>query len=187
MIRNFALFLTLGACAVAHAADRYTIDPTHTFPRFELSHFGFSTHHGQFNRTTGRLVLDRAAKSGSIEISVQTASVGTGDPKLEEHLRSADFFDVAKFPLMTFRSQNIRFNGDVPVAAEGELTLLGVTRPLTLAISRVKCGTHPFTKKDHCGAEATATLRRSDYGMKAYVPAVGDEVVLRIQVEASRD
>ena len=188
MMRGF--IAALGATMVAGtvcAADIYTLDPSHTFPRFEISHFGFSTHHGQFNKTSGKLVLDRAAKTGSIEISVATASIGTGDPKLEEHLRSADFFNVEKFPAMTFKSKTVRFNGDVPASAEGELTLMGITRPLTLAISRVMCAPHPFVKKEDCGAEVTGALKRSDYGIKTYLPAVGDDVKLTIQVEAIHD
>src|SRR5436305_6121968 len=149
--------LILGCVLLAHgsvfAADSYTIDPSHTFPRFEINHFGFSTHHGQFNKTSGKIVLDRAAKTGSVDISVATSSIGTGDPKLEEHLRSPDFFNAEKFPAMTFKSKAVRFNGDVPAAADGGLTLLGVTRPLTLSISKVVCGQHPFFKKEDCGAE----------------------------------
>lgn len=189
MTRSPLFFALLsGALAVpAAAADSYRIDPGHTFPRFSVSHFGFSTHHGQFNQTAGRIVLDRAAKSGSIEITVQTASIGTGDPRLEAELRSAKFFDVEKHPTMTFRAQRLRFEGDAPVAADGELTLLGVTRPLALAIARVSCGVHPLNRKDTCGAEASATLRRSDFGMKTFVPAIGDEITLRIQVEAWKE
>lgn len=186
-------FLVIAACGAlgpggpAAAADTYTLDTGHTFPRFAINHFGFSTHHGQFNKTTGKLVLDRASKTGSIEITVQTASIGTGDPKLEEHLRSPDFFNVEKFPTMVFKSKTVSFNGDVPASAEGELTLLGVTRPLTLTISRVKCAPHPFYKKEDCGAEVSGVLKRSEFGMTKYVPAVGDEVTLHIQVEAIRD
>jgi len=188
-IKSLALAacMAFGANAAAVAADSYTLDPTHTFPRFEISHFGFSTHRGQFNKTTGKLVLDRTAKTGSVEITVQTASVGTGDPKLEEHLRSADFFNVEKFPTMVFKAKTIKFNGDVPASAEGELTLLGVTKPLTLTISRVKCAPHPMMKKDGCGAEVSGTLKRSDFGMKTYVPNLGDEVTLHIQIEAAKD
>lgn len=182
-----ATFMALGCGSVALAADSYTLDPGHTFPRFEINHFGFSTHHGQFNKTTGKLVLDRAAKTGSVEIKVDTASISTGDPALEKHLRSDDFFNVQKFPTMTFKSKSLKFNGDVPAAAEGELTLLGVTRPLKLTISHVRCAPHPMLKKEDCGAEVTGTLKRSDFGMKAYIPAVGDEVTLRIQVEALKD
>jgi polyisoprenoid-binding protein YceI len=182
-----AALAVLGFSGAARAADSYTLDPDHTFPRFEISHLGFSTHHGQFNKTAGKLTLDRVAKTGSVEITVDTASIGTGDPALEKHLRSDDFFNIAKFPTMTFRSRAFKFNGDVPVAAEGELTLLGVTRPLTLTISRVKCGPHPVLKKEECGAEVSGTLKRSEFGMKAYVPLVGDEVTLHIQVEAYKD
>lgn len=183
---SIALLAALGGDP-ALAADSYTFDRGHTFPRFEINHFGFSTHHGQFNKSSGRLVLDRAAKAGSVEVTVETASIGTGDPKLEEHLRSPDFFNVGKFPVMTFKSNNVKFNGEVPASAEGELTLLGVTRPLTLAISRVRCAQHPFYKKEDCGAEVTGTLKRSEFGMTKYVPLVGDEVTLRIQVEALKD
>ena len=186
-ITSGALFAAFSLSSAAFGADSYTLDSSHTFPRFEINHFGFSTHHGQFNKTAGKLILDRAAKTGSVEITVQTASIGTGDPKLEEHLRSPDFFNVEKFPTMVFRSKAIRFSNDVPASAEGELTLLGVTKPLTLAISRVKCAPHPFYKKEDCGAEVSGVLKRSDFGMTKYVPAVGDEVTLRIQVEAIKD
>lgn len=171
----------------AIAADSYTLDSAHTFPRFEISHFGFSTHRGQFNQTTGKLVLDRAAKTGSLDVTVQTASIGTGDPKLEAELRSDKFFNVEKFPVMTFKSKALKFNGDVPATAEGELTLLGVTKPLTLTISQVKCGTHPFNKKEDCGAEVTGQLKRSEFGMKTALPMIGDDITLRIQVEAWKD
>jgi polyisoprenoid-binding protein YceI len=187
-MRYFSIVFVVFICGTgAHAADSYTLDTGHTFPRFEINHFGFSTHHGQFNKTAGKIVLDRAAKTGAIDIVVQTASIGTGDPKLEEHLRSPDFFNVEKFPTMAYKAKTIWFNGDVPAGAEGELTLLGVTRPLTLTISRVVCAPHPFYKKEDCGAEVTGTLKRSEFGMTKYVPAVGDEVTLRIQVESIRD
>jgi len=181
---TIAVIAALGFTGAALGAETYTIDPSHTFPRFEISHFGFSTHHGQFNKTSGKIVLDRAAKSGSVDITVDTATIGTGDPKLEKQLRSEEFFNVEKFPSMVFKSKAVKFNGDVPAAAEGELTLLGVTRPLTLTVSRIKCGQHPITRKEACGAEITGTLKRSEFGMKAYLPAVGDEVTLHIQVEA---
>jgi len=187
MIRTLALAGSFALATPLHAADQYTIDPSHTFPRFELNHFGFSTHHGQFNKTAGKLTLDRAAKSGAIEITVQTASIGTGDPKLESELRGEKFFNVEKFPTMVFKAKTLKFNGDVPASAEGELTLLGVTRPLTLSISRVVCATHPYTKKEDCGAEVSGALKRSDFGMKAFLPIVGDEITLHIQVEAWKD
>jgi polyisoprenoid-binding protein YceI len=140
------------------------VDPTHTFPRFEISHFGFSTHLGLFAKSSGKLVLDREARTGSVDITVDTASIVTGDPKLENHLRSPDFFDVAKHPTMTFKSTKVNFNGDLPTSVEGQLTLLGVTKPLTLTLSNVKFGNHPFSKKDWAGALATGTLKRTEFG-----------------------
>ena len=187
-MRNFSIAVALFVFAIgADAADNYTLDAGHSFPRFEINHFGFSTHRGQFNQTAGKLTLDRAAKTGTIEITVQTASIGTGDPKLEEHLRSPDFFSVEKFPTMVFKSKAVKFNGNLPASAEGELTLLGVTRPLTLSIANVVCAPHPVLKKENCGAEVSGKLKRSDFGMTKYVPAVGDEVTLHIQVEAIKD
>jgi polyisoprenoid-binding protein YceI len=182
-------------CAIAAATsvsataapESFTVDPRHTFPSFEVSHLGFSTQRGRFDKTSGKISLDRAAQKGSIEIVVDTTSVDTGLDKLEEHLRGEDFFNVAKYPTMTFKSNAIKFKGDVPVAAEGELTLLGVTRPVTLTISSFACGVHPVSKKDTCGADASAAIQRSDFGMKYALPAVGDTVKLLIQVEATRD
>ena len=179
------------ACAVATpavgATETYTIDPKHTLPSFEINHLGFSTQRGRFNATSGKITLDREAKRGTVLVTIETASVDTGVAKLEEHLRGEDFFNVAKFPAMTFKSSTLKFSGDVPVAAEGELTLLGVTKPVTLAITAFKCGQHPIAKKEACGADATTTIRRSDFGMSYALPAVGDEVKLVINVEAFKD
>jgi polyisoprenoid-binding protein YceI len=132
-------------------------------------------------------VLDRAVKTGSIDITVDMASINMGSPKLEEHLRSDEFFDVAKFPNMTFHSNDVKFNGDTPVAAEGELTLHGVIKPLTLTITNVKCDIHPMLKREDCGAEVTGMLKRSDFGLGKYTPGVGDDVTLHIQVESIKE
>jgi len=175
-------------CTVAIAApETYTLDPGHTYPRWAVSHLGFSTHRGQFNRTRGRLVIDQAAKRGELEVTIEAASISTGDPKLDQHLKNEDFFHVEKHPTLVFRSREMRFEGDAPVAVTGDFTLLGVTRPVTLRISQVKCGPHPMLKKRTCGAEVTGSVRRSEFGMKYLVPAVGDEVALTIQVEAIGD
>jgi len=182
----FAIAAAIATPAVA-APESFTVDPRHTFPSFEVSHLGFSTQRGRFNASSGKIVLDRAAQKGSIDVVIDTRSVDTGLEKLEEHLRGEDFFNVAKFPAMTFKSSTLKFSGDVPVAAEGELTLLGVTKPVTLAITAFKCGQHPIAKKEACGADATTTIRRSDFGMSYALPAVGDEVKLVINVEAFKD
>ncbi|MBE9608468.1 YceI family protein [Chitinilyticum piscinae] len=176
----------LGASAFATAAPMsYTIDQSHTFPQFEVDHLGFSTQHGRFDKTTGSIVLDLAAKSGNIDISIDTGSIDTGWEKRDAHLKSEDFFNVAKYPAMTFKSKNLKFDGDKLVAVSGDFTLLGVTKPLTLTVNNFKCvDSHPMAKKPWCGADATATIKRSEFGMKTYVPAVGDEVKLTIQIEA---
>lgn len=169
------------------AAGTYTFDPAHTFPRWEASHFGFSTHRGQFNKTSGKLVLDAKSGKGSIDVSVDASSVSTGDPKFDEHLKSADFFDAGKHPAITFKSKTMRFKGGRPVSASGDFTLLGVTKPMTFRISQVKCGTNPVAKKEVCGAEVTGTVKRSAYGMKYGIPGISDDIRLTIQVEAIKD
>jgi polyisoprenoid-binding protein YceI len=171
----------------AVAADSYTIDPRHTFPSFEISHFGWSTQRGRFNKVNGKIVLDRAAKTGTVDVTIDAASVDTGLGKLEEHLVSEDFFNVAKFPAMTFKSGKVNFSGDKPVSVEGAFTLLGVTKPLTLTINAFHCAPNPFAKKEACGADAVAVIRRSEFGMNAYLPGLADEVKLLINVEAFKD
>jgi polyisoprenoid-binding protein YceI len=180
-------FVAGSVAAPVLGAESYTVDPRHTFPSFEVSHLGFSTQRGRFNKTSGRIVLDHQAGTGSVDIVIDAASVDTGLDKLEEHLRAEDFFHVEKYPTLTFKSRTVKFNADKPAAVEGELTLLGVTRPVTLTVSAFNCGVHPINKKDVCGADVVATIRRSEFGMTKYVPAVGDEVKLFIQVEAFKD
>jgi polyisoprenoid-binding protein YceI len=180
-----ALGTTLAAPAIA--AESYTIDPNHTHPSYEISHFGWSIQRGRFDKVTGKVVLDRAAKTGTVDATIDVASVSTGVAKLDEHLKSEDFFHVAVHPTMTFKSRKVIFSGDKPVAAEGEFTMLGVTRPLTLTIGSFHCAPNPFAKKDACGADAVATIKRSDFGMKTFLPGLGDEVKLLINVEAFKD
>ena len=187
------------ACAVvpfaAHAQEEsYTADPFHTYPNFTVEHWGLSLMHGQFGKTTGSFTLDRAAKTGSVELTIETASLTTGDnermgrPRArDEHLRSADFFNVAEFSRMTFKSTKVTFGADLPSAVEGNLTLLGVTKPVTLTFERFKCGQNPFNKKPRCGGNAVGTIKRSDFGMKAAIPAVGDEIALNIEFEGDKD
>lgn len=188
MKQTLAVFAISAAFALpAAAADSYTIDPSHTYPSFEINHLGFSTMRGTFDATSGSVTLDPAAKSGSIEISIDTASIDTGHAKRDEHLKTDEFFNVAKFPSMTYKSTRLKFNGDKLAGADGELTLLGVTRPVSLAVTSFNCGPHPMNKKPVCGANATATIKRSEFGMKTYVPAVGDEVKISIEVEAVKN
>jgi polyisoprenoid-binding protein YceI len=181
----FAALLT--ALPAAAGLETYTVDPNHTFPSYEINHLGYSTQRGRFDKTGGKITLDTAAKKGSADITIDTATIDTGHKKLEEHLRSEDFFNVAKFPAMIFKSSNLTFDGDKVTGATGDLTLLGVTRPVTLKADRFICAVNPMLKKKVCGAELTTTIKRSDFGMSQYVPALGDDVLLRINVEAIKD
>jgi len=183
LITLFASLLAAPACA----ADSYTIDPNHTWPVFEVNHLGFSTQRGRFNKTSGKIVLDAAAKKGSVDLVIATTSIDMGLDKWDEHLKSEEFFNVGQFPAMHFTSDKLVFDGDKVVAAEGNFTLLGITKPLTLTVSNFRCAPHPMNKKPTCGADITATLKRSEFGMTKYVPAVSDEVKISVPVEAVKD
>ncbi|HEX2603671.1 MAG TPA: YceI family protein [Oxalicibacterium sp.] len=181
---TIALGSLLAGLAMSASAQTYNIDPNHTYPSFEADHFGISTWRGKFDKTTGTVTLDRAAKTGTIDITVDTSSVDFGHAKMNEHARGKDLFNVAQYPTATFKSKSIRFDGDRPVAADGEFTLLGVTKPLTLTINKFKCIQHPMLKREVCGADASATFNRADFGMTYGLPAFSPEVKLAIQVEA---
>ena len=193
---RFALALLAAAVPMSAVAapENYTMDPYHTFPQFEVSHLGFSNMRGRFDKTTGKFTIDRAAKTGSLDLVVQTASITTGDTdkgarprSRDEHLRSPDFFNVAEFPTMTFKGTGAKFQGDNVQGFDGQITLLGVTRPLSITLESWKCGPHPVSKKEMCGGNATGTVKRSDFGMKFGIPAVGDELKLWIEFEAYKD
>jgi len=171
----------------ANAADNYTIDGNHTFPTFEVNHLGYSTQLGRFNKTSGQIVLDLAQKSGSVDLAIETASLDMGFPLWDEHMSADGFFNTAKFPKMTFKANKFIFKDDKIVAAEGQFTMLGVTKPLTVTVSDFICGNHPMLKKPMCGANISGTIKRSDYGMTKYVPAISDEVKIRIPVEAYKN
>lgn len=181
------LALGLALPLTAFAADNYTIDPPHTFPHFSINHLGFSTMQGRFDDTSGKITLDRAAKSGSVEIAIKTASISTGFAKRDEHLKSPDFFNAAEFPTVTYKSTAVHFKGDTPSSVDGNLTISGVTKPVTLNIDAFNCGTNPMSKKDECGAAASAQIKRSDFGVKYGLPAVGDDVKLVFEIEAIKN
>ncbi len=180
-------FVALVLAAPALAAESFTIDARHTFPVFEINHLGFSTQRGRFNKTEGKITLDRAAKTGSVDIKIDSASVDMGLDDWDKHMRGEDFFNAAEFPNMVFTADKFSFEGDKPVAAEGMLTLLGVAKPVSLKIAGFTCGTHPINKKALCAADISTTIKRSEWGMKKYLPAVADEVVIKIPVEAFKD
>lgn len=183
LVPAFAL-ATLLAPAVHAAPETFVIDGTHTFPRFEYSHFGYSRQANRFDRTSGTVTLDRAAQSGSVDVVIDAASVSTGYAVFDQHLRGEDFFDVAKHPSITFKSESMKFDGDKLKQVEGVLTIKGIARPVTLEVNSFHCMPHPMRKKDACGANATTQIKRSDFNMGKHVPHVSDEVVLSIPIEA---
>lgn len=187
MKRNLITILLAASLPFSALAESYTVDSAHTFPHFSISHLGFSTMQGRFDRTSGKVTLDRAAKTGSVDISIEAASISTGFAKRDEHLKSPDFFNAVEFPAITYKSNSMKFKGDTPVSVEGSLTLLGVTKPVALSIDAFKCGTNPMNKKEECGAAASAQFKRSDFGMKFGLPGVGDEIKLAFEIEAYKD
>ena len=166
------------------AVDTYTIDPNHTFPSFEADHMGLSVWRGKYKKTSGTITLDRAAKTGSIDILIDAASIDFGHDGMNTHAKKDDIFDVAKYPNVTYKSKSITFTGDTPTSIQGELTLKGVTKPVTLTVNKFKCIMHPMHKKEVCGADATATFNRGDFGVTKGLPMFSPEVKLAIQVEA---
>ena len=181
----FTALLASGLTATAFAAvDTYKIDPAHTYPSFEADHMGLSVWRGKYKKTSGTIMLDRVAKTGSIDILIDAASIDFGHEGMNAHAKKDDIFDVAKYPDVTYKSKTITFTGDVPTSINGELTLHGVTKPVTLTINKFKCIMHPMHKKEVCGADATATFNRGDFGVNKGLPMFSPEVKLAIQVEA---
>jgi polyisoprenoid-binding protein YceI len=183
-----AAMLALVAGSALAQPVTYQIDPAHTYPSFEADHFGgMSTWRGKFTKTSGTIVLDREQGTGTVDITVDPSSIDFGNPKLDEHVKSPEMLDVAKFPTATFKGKLTGFKNGVPTQAEGEFTLHGVTRPLTLTINSFKCMTYPFDKKEHCGADLSGTINRADFGVN-YGDKYGFKMdtKLSIQVEGLR-
>lgn len=187
MHKPLSLIFAALLAAPAWAADNYTIDSRHTFPVFEVNHLGFSTQRGRFNQSSGKITLDTKARKGSVDLTIDAGSLDMGFDKWDEHMKSEDFFNVEFYPTIRFVSNKLVFDGDKVVAAEGDFTLLGVTKPLKLTVSNFHCAPHPMNKKPTCGADISATLKRSEFGMTKYVPAVSDEVRISVPVEAIKD
>lgn len=180
--------------AATAAPESFTIDPTHSFVYYEVEHLGVSMQRGRFDRASGKFTLDRAAKTGGIDLAIEAGSVSSGDnakgsrPRtLDDHLKTADFFNAAEFPRVTFKSTGVKFAGDNPSEVAGTLTMLGVSKPVTLKVERWVCKDHPMNKKAMCGGNASTSIKRSDWGMKYGIPAIGDEVRLWMSLEGFKD
>jgi len=175
--------LAAGGAAIA-APTTYIPNADHTFVRFSYDHLGFSTQESRFDKTTGTVTFDPVAKTGAVDLVIDTKSVDTGSELFNGHIQGPDFLDTTQYPTATFRSTSVKFDGDRPVSVTGDLTLKGVTKPVTLNVTLFKHGLN-MMKKDGIGANATATIKRSDFNMTKYVPMVGDDVTLTIALEAA--
>jgi polyisoprenoid-binding protein YceI len=173
----------------AVAQETYVLDPVHSQPVFEAKHLGYTTQFGNFAKSTGKVTLDRAAKKGTVDVVIDATSVRTFDARLDTAVKGERFFNVEKFPTITFKSSNVKFDGDKVSAVDGELTMLGVTKPVSLAVTNFSCAENPFNKKPMCGGNASATIKRSDWGMTQGVQTLtpADEVTLRIPIEAYKE
>jgi polyisoprenoid-binding protein YceI len=177
---------TFAAGAALANAATYNIDPTHTYPSFEADHMGgLSKWRGKFEKSSGQVTLDRAAKSGTVDIKIDASSIDFGNSKLNEHAKSPEMFDVQAFPDATYKGKFSKFNGDTPTEVDGVLTLHGVSKPVKLEIREFKCIQHPMLKREACGADAVAQINRADFGID-YGAKYGfkQDVKLAIQVEA---
>ncbi len=182
MIRRLALAASLALAAAPLPATTYTIEPDYAQVVFRWSHLGFSNPAAQLSQGQGTLEFDPADPTrASVNVTLPLASLNTGVPALDEHLRSEDFFEVAKFPTVTFRSTKVeRGDGKDRLKVTGELSLHGVTKPVTLDVVVLKVGANPRTQLPTVGFEATTTVKRSEFGLGAFVPQVSDEIRLQI-------
>ena len=165
------------------------VDPVHSHPQYEARHIGMASQHGNFGKMTGKVTLDRAAKKGSMELSIDSTSVRSNDPRLDAILKGDRFFNVEKYPTLTFKSSSVRFEGDRVVGVDGELTMVGVTRPVSFIVANFNCGESPFNKKAMCGADATATIKRSEWGMTngLNISNPSDDIKLIVPIEAYKE
>jgi polyisoprenoid-binding protein YceI len=185
MKRHYALLLVLAATSASAASTTYMVDPEHTHPSFEVDHFGgLSTWRGTFKKTSGTIQLDTAAKTGAVDVVIDTGTVDFAHDKLNEHASSPEMLDVAKYPTAEYKGKFVEFADGAPKTITGNLTLHGITKPVTLTINSFKCIEHPMLKKQVCGADASGTFSRADFGVN-YGQQYGfnQNVLLRIQVE----
>lgn len=187
-MKNVAIaLLCCAAFPAAQAAETFVLDPGHTFPSFEIAHQGISIMRGKFNRSQGRVMLDAEKQTGAIEVRVDATSGDTGHDGLNQKLLGSNFFRTAQFPEILFQSGSVQFQDGKPVSTTGNLTLLGVTKPVTLEIRSYACTLQFLTRRPMCGADVHGVIKRSDFGMNYAIPLIGDEVKLAIEVEGFKD
>ncbi len=183
-----AIAFAFAAASPAFAApETFIADSTHTFSRFSYSHFGYSTQQSRFNKNSGKIIFDKAAKTGAVDIVIDAKSIDTGSDVFNEHIQGEDFLDTTKYPTATFKSTKVIFEGDKPVTVEGNLTIKGITKPVSLTITSFQAMPHPMMKKDAIGANAYTIIKRSEFNAGKYAPYVGDEVRIDVALEAFKE
>ena len=172
----------------AALTGNWTLDPVHSRLGFSARHAMVTKVRGNFDSFEGTAYTDAANPSASrVEVTIQADSINTNNEGRDQHLRTNDFLEVVTYPTITFKSTKVSFAGDMPSGVDGNLTMLGVTKPVSLTFERFKCGSNPFNKKARCGGNAVGKFKRSDFGMKTALPAVGDEIALNIEFEGDKD
>lgn len=189
MRMQFWLFCFAGVCGVAQAApESYSIDPLHTASRFGYDHLGWTWQLHRFDRTTGKIILDRDAKAASVDVVIDAKSINGGNALFSSQLQAPEFFDAEAYPQITYKSTGVKFDGDKLVSVMGDLTIKGITRPVTLTVTSFVVGPHPVQKRrEGIGANAVATVKRSDFNMLKQLPLVADEISLSFTVQAFKD
>lgn len=184
MFRTSLVVMALLLAAPAALATTYKIDPPHTFPQFEIRHMSFSLIHGQFNHTTGSLTMNRAKQLGSVHVKIAVDSLDTGYGPRNKLLLGSSYFDVAKYPTITYRSTKVVYHGKTQATVYGNLTMKGVTKPVVLHVQRIHCGANPLGSGERCGFDATANIKRSEFGVSGGLPVIPDHVHIIINVGA---
>ncbi|MFZ6733101.1 YceI family protein [Undibacterium sp. Ji42W] len=187
MFKQYLLLIVSCASMAAYGADKYVVDQEHTFSNFEYKHWGLSLQRGRFDKNSGSIELDMDNKTGSLQIAIDAASINTGSDTFNKILRSDNFFNIEKYPKISFQSNKMIFNEDQLVQVEGDLTIKDVTRKVTVDITQFECRFMILYLKRACGANGNTKILRSDYGVGRYVPFVSDEVTLSFSVEAIKE
>ena len=184
-MKRFVLLTALAACSASAvaASETYVIDSSRTSSEFSYRYLGIANQTHRFDKISGTVVFDRASQSGSAEVTIDASSVNTGQPLLDAQMQTADFFDTANYPVITFKSSKMSLNGEQSSLA-GELTIKGVTRPVTLAVTHFQCMQDLAAPMETCGANATVTVRRSDYNMGKYPLLVSNDITLNLALKA---
>ncbi|MGE5468879.1 MAG: YceI family protein [Ignavibacteria bacterium] len=186
-MKRLALLAAIVAAPAFADSETYAIDNSHTFPRFSYSHLGYSTQLSRFNKTSGKVVWDRTARTGAVDVVIDMKSVDTGSELFNKHIQGEDYLDTARYPTASFKSTAVRFDGDKPAAIDGNLTIKGVTKPVTLTVTSFQAMPHPMLKRDAIGANATTTIKRSEFNAGKNAPYVGDEVTISLALEAIKE